>query len=242
MDNKLIEQYGGDILCYRLRTARQKKRMQYKDFDKQLLRLRKEETALYQKEEDLGWELLEPPIQRGWMRFFVLRDDVARCRHTGFFEKILERINTTQLCDRKDFKKKKRKRGRRIYVAKEQTLKRLTDWEFRKMEFTIPEQSFFYEVIKTERNGVKCKYYYFSEPWRFVLRVRPHIIYKVKKEDCAIESRLKEIQAYLKCNAYDRRQEKLLCGSIRYRDKALNKPSDPFYEKSLKQILDLIHE
>ena len=37
MDTKFIQQYGEDILCYRLRTARQKKRMQYEDFDKQLI-------------------------------------------------------------------------------------------------------------------------------------------------------------------------------------------------------------
>ncbi len=39
MDTKLIQQYGEDILCYRLRTARQKKRMRYEDFDKQLIQL-----------------------------------------------------------------------------------------------------------------------------------------------------------------------------------------------------------
>ena len=47
MDTKIIKQYGDDILCYDLRTARQKKRMQYKDFDKQLIQLHKKENALY---------------------------------------------------------------------------------------------------------------------------------------------------------------------------------------------------
>jgi hypothetical protein len=47
MDTKIIKQYGEDILCYKLRTARQKKRMQYNDFDKQLIQLHKKEKALY---------------------------------------------------------------------------------------------------------------------------------------------------------------------------------------------------
>jgi hypothetical protein len=47
MDTKLIKQFGTDILCYRIRTARQKKRMQYEDFDKQLIALNKEQEPLY---------------------------------------------------------------------------------------------------------------------------------------------------------------------------------------------------
>ena len=78
MDKKLIEQYGTEILSYRLRTARQKKRMQYEDFDKQLIQLHEEESALRSQKRNLGWEPLIPPVQKGWKRFFVLRDDVAR--------------------------------------------------------------------------------------------------------------------------------------------------------------------
>lgn len=65
MDTKVIEQYGEDILCYRLRTARQKKRMQYKDFDRQLIQLHKEQNALYAQKRNLGWEVLHPPVQKG---------------------------------------------------------------------------------------------------------------------------------------------------------------------------------
>lgn len=64
MDNKLIEQYGEDILCYRLRTARQKKRMQYEDFHKYLIRLSKEEKGLMKLKRELGWETLKPPVQK----------------------------------------------------------------------------------------------------------------------------------------------------------------------------------
>ena len=107
MDTKLIKQFGTDILCYRIRTARQKKRMQYEDFDKQLIALSKEEIILHNH--NPGWEPLTPPVQRGWKRFFVLRDDVARSDDAQFFQNILAKINTEKWSYRKDFKKKKRK-------------------------------------------------------------------------------------------------------------------------------------
>ena len=77
MDTKLIREYGTEILSYRLRTVRQKKRMQYEDFDKKLLRLRREEEKFYQQEKDLGWEPLIPPVQKGWTRFFVPTTNIS---------------------------------------------------------------------------------------------------------------------------------------------------------------------
>src|SRR5690349_6246627 len=93
MDSKLVKQYGSEILSYRLRTVRQKKRMQYEDFDKKLLKLDKEETRLCKQKQVIIWEPLKPPVQRGWNRFFVLREDVATSKHAAFFENILKKIN-----------------------------------------------------------------------------------------------------------------------------------------------------
>jgi hypothetical protein len=104
MDTKLIQQYGEDILCYRLRTARQKKRMQYEDFDNQLIQLHKKENALNLQKRNLGWQALNPPVKKGWIRHFVVRDDVARSRHGDFFEALLKKINTYDYDWKKDCK------------------------------------------------------------------------------------------------------------------------------------------
>src|SRR5258705_13148999 len=121
MDTQLIQQYGEDILCYRLRTTRQKKRMQYKDFDKQLIQLHKEERALYELKRNLGWELLIPSVQKGWKRFFVLRDDVQSSKQAEFFQGILKKINTYEWSHRKDFvaRRRKKEKGRKVYVVKD---------------------------------------------------------------------------------------------------------------------------
>ncbi|MFL5748346.1 MAG: hypothetical protein ACJ751_26975, partial [Niastella sp.] len=216
MDSKLVKQYGSKILSYRLRTVRQKKRMQYEDFDKKLFHLGKEEKHLYKKQFHLGWEPLTPPVQKGWKRFFVLREDVARSKQAEFFEGILKKINTYEWSYRKDFKVKKRRMGRKNYVVKTQNLDRPYTDQFQQMGFTDTEKQFFYEMWTSYGKEQFVKRYVFSEPWRFVLRVRPNIIDKVRKRDVVIEKRLQEIEHYLEWNGYRGRLEKLVYGKCYY--------------------------
>jgi len=214
MDSKLVKQYGSEILSYRLRTVRQKKRMQYEDFDKKLLNLRKESNKLYELERNLGWEPLIPPVQKGWKRFFVLREDVARSKHAEFFENILQKINTYDWSYRRDFRVRKKRYGRNKYGVKTQSLFRPYEDQFQKMGFTEVEKSFFYEVWEMDWRKKLIKRYVFSEPWRLVLRVRPNMIDKVKKRDVVIEKRLKEINNYLERNACEYRLKRLIGGKV----------------------------
>ena len=134
MDTKLVREYGTEILSYRLRTVRQKKRMQYEDFDKGLIQIGKEERRLWRQSRNPGWQPLLPPVQRGWNRFFVLREDVAAGRNAEFWENILMKINTCDWSYRKDFKIKRRKFGRKIYEVKPQRLRRLEAFDFKNQE------------------------------------------------------------------------------------------------------------
>ena len=200
MDRKLINEYGTDILCYRLRTARQKTRMQYEDFDKRLTQLNKEQKELIQVQRDLGWEPLVPPFQRGWRRSFVLREDVARSKDAEFFENILKRINTEQWSYRRNFFVKKRKWGRKFYVTKHQKLQQFYDWQFEKLHFNEKERQYFDLVYVYHRRDSPTPKYVFKEPWRFVLRVRPNIVDKVRVKDVELEARIQEIDDYIEWN------------------------------------------
>lgn len=244
MDRKLIEQYGEDILSYRLRTARQKKRMQYKDLDKQLLKLHREDMALYKQWQNLGWEPLKPPVQKGWKRFFVLREDVARTKQADFYEGILKKINTYDQSHRKDFKVKRRKGARyKKYVVKKQYLLAPQAWHFPKLGFTDPEKQQFHEVYEADKKGVLIKRYVFNDPWRYVLRVRPNMIDKVRKRDVVIEARRNAIRNYLEWNVYQRRLDKLLYGHIPWKHDWPRRPDMyEFKNKSLSQIMDMISE
>jgi len=248
MDKKLIKQYGEDILCYRLRTARQKMRMQYEDFDKRLIQLYKEESALYRQQRNLGWELLVPPVQKRWKRFFVLRDDVARSRNAEFFQNILNKINTYDWSHRKDFMIKKRRFGRKKYVVKEQKLLQPCERHFEKLEFNNREKQMFHEEFHYEKwSRSPVKKFVFNEPWRFVLKVRPNMITRIRRIDSELESRIKEIGSYMERNNYEGRLDRLLRGAHKWKEwkwKGYGRfdETDPFPNKSLHQILDLIKE
>lgn len=218
MDKKLIQQYGEEILCYRLRTARQKKRMRYKEFDKRLIRLHREERALCTQRQNLGWEPLVPPVQKGWKRCFVLRDDVARSKHADFFAGILRKINTYEWSHKKSFMVRRRKRGRKYYIVKPQKLLEPPHWHFSRLNFTDAEKQMFHEewvYVKWSREPLKK--FVFNEPWRFVLKTSPNMITKVKIVDAVLESKLEEIEQWLSRNNYRHRQRKLLDGYCGWR-------------------------
>lgn len=246
MDTKLIQQYGEDILCYRLRTARQKKRIQYEDFHKQLIRLYKEEVKLMEKERALGWEPLVPPVQNGWKRFFVLREDVARSKHADFFNSILKKINTHDWSSRKDFKVKNRRKSRERYTVKRQKLLEPMDHHFLKLNFTEREKQLFHEEFHYDKyRRSYYKKYVFNEPWRFVLKIDPNMITKIRKIDPAIESRLDQIDNYLEKRNLRIVQTKLLYGDKRWTYWKLKWDGrewerNPLKNKNIQQILDAV--
>jgi hypothetical protein len=246
MDTKLIQQYGEDILSYRLRDARQKKRMQHKDFEKWLIQLHKEEKALYCQKRNIGWESLTPPVQRGWKRFFVLREDVARSSQAAFYENILAKIITKDWSYRKDFLVRKRRFGKKKYEVKEQKLLQLDEHDFLKLGFSEKEKQLFYEEYYFRKwSKRRIKKYVFSEPWRFVLRVRPNMIDKVRVRDEALEARLQQINNYLERNDFRWIQIRLLNGNCKWRhwnDFEKYDETNPFRNWPLERVLDSLKE
>jgi hypothetical protein len=245
MDNQLIKQYGTEILSYRLRTARQKTRLQYEDFDKQLIQLNNKRKQLTEQKRNLGWQLLTPPIQRGFTRIFVLRDDVARSRNGSFYAAILEKINTIQYSSRKDFKVKKRKFGRKIHVDRIQQLKRLCAREFYKCNFSEAEKQCFYQLWEMNKNKQVIQYFLFVEPWRFVLKVMPNMIDKSRIKDNLLEASIAEIDNYFKRNCYDKRLYKVLDGNYGYKEwkQYVKHQYNHFYErKNTNELMEELSE
>lgn len=245
MDNIIVNNETG-LLCYRLRTERQRKRAAKKDFEKRLRALDRERRELWEKRRNLGWVELKPPVMRGWNRFFVLREDVARSRHAGFFQGILDKINTVQWCNRKDFRRIKRKDRKRGLVEKGQELRHLQDWEMVKLGFTEGELSFFEERRKYDyaRRCVRT-WYVFTEPWRFVRRVEPNIITKARIRDEEIEKRLKEIENVIAYNHLAPAISKVKGDSYNarwWKDDVIEQEVYQYKNMPLLQILDAIKE
>lgn len=225
---------------YRLQSPRRKKRMWREDFEKKLLAIERERSALRQQQRELGWTELDPPVMRGWKRYFVLREDVARGKHRGFFQQILEKINTVQVSDKKTFTAKRRKWGRKIEVAREQKLLMPDEHQFRRMNFSEREKQFFYEFTDRGHRGKTVKRFAFVEPWRFVLRVRPNLITKTRIRDEAIEQRLQEIKEYLVQNDLEGTLDHLLFGRQRYRWKTDDRLKEKyrFKQMPLRQVVE----
>lgn len=234
--------FTNDYLAqFRLRTARHKRRMQHKDFEKGLRALDREHHELYNQQGSLGWIELDTPIMRGWKRYFVLRDDVLRSRQKSFFETLLSKINTTDYSSRKDFKKKKRKFGKKIYVVKPQELLMPDKHYLVKHKFSDKELTYFEEkLIYRKWHKEPVKVFVFTEPWRFVLRIRPNIITHTRLRDVVLEQRIKRIDTYIEQHDLKGTINRLVYGHHKWHwfgeDKA--KERSPYKNKSLQQILN----
>ncbi|MCD0473241.1 hypothetical protein LPB87_02425 [Flavobacterium sp. EDS] len=214
MDNYLLDDY---IQCSRLKTKRQKKRLVKEDFEKQLIQLNKLQDELWEKKRCLPLVPLAMPYQKGWQRYFVLREDIARSKEALFYKTVLEKINTVQYSPDKSFKKKKKRKRKHVYVEKLQIIKEFSESEWRspKLILTEKEKIHFY---KRERWCPNCKrykvHYIFNEPWRYVLRVRPNMITHTRMVDAVLESEIDRLENYLTRNFLRYTMMKMKHGSL----------------------------
>ncbi len=182
----------------RIKTARRRKRLVIKYNDKKLLAMHRELDALYERDRNLGYEALVPPIQRGWKRSFVLREEFERSRDAAFYIELLKKINTVEYSYRRDFKKKKKRRGRKVHVERPQYLKTLSEWELTRLKLTERERMCFAEVIEpTHRRHEWKKIYVFQEPWRYRLKTEPNLITKVRVFDSLLKQEIAQLENVL---------------------------------------------
>ncbi|MDR6461031.1 hypothetical protein J2786_004182 [Chryseobacterium vietnamense] len=189
-----------NLLHFRLRSVRRRKRAIRKDVEKQIRKKYKRSRKLWKIRRNLPLIPLDKPYQKGFVRFFVVREDVKQSKDGDFFEGILKKINTYMYSDNRKFLKKKRKFGRKIYVEREQKLRYITSysWNYPKWELTDRERQYF------EKKEDYCPvrkifgtYYKFTEPWRFTLRVTPNMITHYKPLDLELEKEYAALDSYL---------------------------------------------
>lgn len=186
---------------FRLRTKRTRIRTAKKHLEKKVRALAKQSRMLWKMRQEIPLVPLEKPYQKGFVRFFVLREDIAKTKMADFFNEILQKINTYQYSDNRKFQKKKRKRGKKIYVPRAQNLHRIPDWQFpeyKKLKFSVKEQAFFVKTEVYDPHQKKFETYYeFRDPWRFVLRVKPYMITHYKPVDIELEREIAQVSSFL---------------------------------------------
>ncbi|SIQ40837.1 hypothetical protein [Chryseobacterium sp. RU33C] len=189
-----------NLLFSRLRSVRSRKRTIRKDVERQIRAKYERSRELWKIRKNLPLMPLDKPYQKGFVRFFVVRNDVKQSKDRDFFEGILKKINTYMYSDNRKFLKKKRKFGRKIYVEREQKLRYITSfsWNYPKLELTDRERQYFekkedyYPVRK-----IFGTYYQFTEPRRFTLRVKPNMITHYKPLDLELEKEYAALDSYL---------------------------------------------
>ena len=181
----------------RLRSLRSRKRIAREDHEKFLRECCDRHAVLEKQRRNLPLVPLEKPYQKGYVRFFVLREDVRQGKQADFFATLLEKINTYQYADTRKFQKKKKRRGKRVYIARKQELYAFNQWEWQRAlergKFTEKERAYFARIECFNRQKDRFETHYeFTEAWRFELRVKPNMITHYRPVDVAIEQELAE--------------------------------------------------
>ncbi len=114
----------------RSKSARRRKRDARTDLEKRVRAAYKEWWHLREVRRNMPLLPLPEPYQKGFVRYFVLREDVARSKRAAFFEELLEVVNTYQYSDNRKFEAKKRRRGKRVLVPRKQELENFIEWTF----------------------------------------------------------------------------------------------------------------
>ena len=226
---------------FRIRTKRRKKRTSIEANDKKLIRLFKEERKLRKRKYNLPMIDLIPPIQKGWKRYFVVRDDVKRSKMGSFYENLLQKINTFQYSSTKVFKKKVKRKGKKVAIDIEQKLSVIYPHELKKLKLDEHQFACFeYRIIQEvyEKTIREKHFYEFREPWRYVLRIRPNMIDKVKVFDSELEQRMAQLDTIL----FENHKNKARLSKIRdwsnYIDKSQEKYDNPLKNKPLYLIIE----
>lgn len=189
-----------NLLPFRLRSLRSRKRIIKKDLEKQIRKKHVRSEKLWHLKRNISLVPLDKPYQKGFVRFFAVREDIKAGADREFFETILEKINTRMYSENRKFTKKKKRRGRKIQVERIQHLERLslTKWLDPKTGITDREKQYF--MKKEEYDPYRKRYntvYEFTEPWRFVLKVIPYMITHYKPLDSGLEKEYDALYAYL---------------------------------------------
>ena len=145
---------------------------------------------------------LDEPIQRGWRRFFVLSDHAARRRDAETLRAILAIIGTERISRRLDFKT--RQCGTKRMIEIEQSVRRIRDREWTARGLSGDWFRYFH-IQRYSQWGRPAFRAEFSYPSLFELRTEPRWILQVQGVDPEIESRLSELENWLKhCEGWER--------------------------------------
>ncbi|WP_394999927.1 hypothetical protein [Acinetobacter sp.] len=178
---------------------RREKRIAKEQFDKKVLSLERENAILWKAKRDIPWIKLDEPIQRGWKRFFVLRDDVARRTDAHIIRDVLKRVNVTQYCDNEAFEEYNWKADQWYEMRHDLKPIGLGECE-RDVHLTERHRSYLYKGSDWFYNhGWKkiVEGYWFKDKWMLAQKIEPHFVTHYQELDAELEAKLAHIHKKL---------------------------------------------
>ena len=183
-----------ELLPYRLKSARRKRRLLIKDRDKQLLKLDRERHHISRDPDYKRTVPLDEPYQKGWKRLFVLKPQIAKSDMAEFYQGILDAITSVQYHYDESFKKPRRKRRWHRYVFAEMPVIYMInsyDWKSNKNKFSPEQRECFVRVDHWDQAYYRWyTYYQFPDKGLFEIAVLPNMITTVKIGDALLEQRI----------------------------------------------------
>lgn len=164
--------------------------------DKHLLSLHKEHRKLLNVQRSAPLIELDEPYQRGWVRFFRLRDDASRREDAETLKEILDEINVYQYCRKGTFTQKNKKTGVEEPIGHNPKKYNVKEWCLYKWP---PIYHKYFEIrLVTERNWrnqlVRNQRYVFKYPFYFVSHIEKHFVTHQRVGMPEIDARLAEIE------------------------------------------------
>jgi hypothetical protein len=182
------------LLSYRIKSARRKRRLVKEDRDKQLLRMQKEYDRLNDIQSALPYISLDEPYQRGWKRLWVLRPEAAKTDKADMYQGILDKLTEVQYHYDESFKQPKRKGAwHRYYFDKLPKFYAISEYYWNTNWYKLTEdQKECFKQAKYWHEEDRCwkTNYEFAFPELIMIAVVPRIIDKVKLQDNGLEQQL----------------------------------------------------
>ncbi len=147
--------------------------------ERDLVRLWHKQERLWMGKRACNIVALEYPVQRGWNRFFVLRQDIARSPDADMYKGVLKWVNTSVHSRRKDFMYKPW--NSKVYKPMEQGISfmREKEWKEAEKKFTIKQKSLFdkrwhtiYRKDKPTNDGFWG--WHLQKDWMFTFKIEPY--------------------------------------------------------------------
>lgn len=184
--------------------SRRQRRIDKKSEELKLLRLWTRKQNLLRSKRNYNWVKLDKPIRRGYRRFYVLREDIARSREAHVYRQILPHINSEARCSDKTFTHKpwnskvKKEIGQGLNAVSHK------DW-IKKVEpnLTIKQKSMFdkrwheFRDSKNKITGGEWRFY-FNKPYVFILKIEPYYVTHQVIINPQLESEMRELHNRIK--------------------------------------------